>query len=196
MSLEESDSQPARFWTYLVTAIQRAVPEVGDGALALLATGQPSFDSVVATLINELTTAATELDLVLDDYHLVDSPEPATERGLPARAPPASVHLIISTRVDPALPLARLRARGELVEIRAADLRFTVPEVAAYFHEVAALELTTRRHRSAGDPHRRLGRRPSAGGTLAAGAGPSPPRSSLPSPATTATSWTTSSKRC
>ena len=89
LSLEEADSQPARFWTYLVTAVQRAVPGVGDGALALLATRQPALDTVLATLVNELSAAPTELDLVLDDYHLVDEPGPTTGRGLPARAPAA-----------------------------------------------------------------------------------------------------------
>ena len=143
VSLEEDDSQPARFWTYLVTAIQRALPEVGDGALALLATGQPSLDGVVATLINELATTATELDLVLDDYHLVDNPDLQPSVTYLLEHLPPHVHMLISTRVDPALPLARLRARGDLVEIRAADLRFTLAEVATYFNEVAALELTT-----------------------------------------------------
>ena len=133
VSLEEADSQPARFWTYLVTAVQRAPPEVGDGALALLATGQPSLDGVVATLINELATTAPELDLVLDDYHLVDGPDLQPSAAYLLEHLPAQVHLLISTRVDPALPLARLRARGELVEIRAADLRFTLAEVSTYF---------------------------------------------------------------
>ncbi len=143
VSLEEDDRQPARFWTYLVTAIQRAVPAVGDSALALLATGQPSLDSVVATLINELAAEAPGLDLVLDDYHLVDSPDLQPTVSYLLEHIPHQVHLVISTRVDPALPLARLRARGELVEIRAADLRFTPTEVATYFNDVAALELAT-----------------------------------------------------
>ena len=127
----------------MVTAIQRAVPDVGDSALALLATGQPSLDSVLATLVNELNTAPNELDLVLDDYHLVDTPDLQPSVTYLLEHLPPQVHLVISTRVDPALPLARLRARGELVEIRAADLRFTVPEVATYLNDVAALELTT-----------------------------------------------------
>ena len=143
VSLEEDDSRPARFWTYVVTAIQRVLPEVGDGALALLATAQPSLDGVVATLINDLSTTETELDLVLDDYHLVDSPDLQPSVAYLLERLPPHVHLFISTRVDPALPLARLRARGELVEIRAADLRFTLAEVETYFQEVAALELTT-----------------------------------------------------
>ena len=142
LSLEEADSQPALFWTYLVTAVQRAVPEVGGSALALLQTRQPSLDSVLATLINELSATPTELDLVLDDYHLIDSPDLQPSVAYLLEHLPAQVHLIISTRVDPALPLARLRVRGDLVEIRAADLRFTLTEVAAYLNDVAALELT------------------------------------------------------
>ena len=142
LSLEESESQPARFWTYLVTAVQRAVPEVGDSALALLATSQPPLDGVLATLINELSSARTELDLVLDDYHLVDNPDLQPSVTYLLEHLPPQVHLVMSTRVDPTLPLARWRARGDLVEVRAADLRFTPTEVAAYLNDVAGLELT------------------------------------------------------
>ena len=142
LSLDEGDRQPARFWTYLVTAVQRAVPEVGDSALALLLTTQPSLDSVLATLINELSAVSTDLDVVLDDYHLVDGPDLQPSVSYLVEHLPPQVHLVISTRVDPALPLARLRARGELVEIRAADLRFTLTEASAYLNDVAALAIT------------------------------------------------------
>jgi ATP/maltotriose-dependent transcriptional regulator MalT len=142
LSLEEADSHPARFWTYLVTAVQRAVPEVGDSALALLATRQPALDSVLATLINELSAAPSQLDVVLDDYHLVDNADLQPSMAFLLEHLPPQVHLVISTREDPALPLARLRARGDLVEIRAADLRFTLTEAATYLNDVAALDLT------------------------------------------------------
>jgi LuxR family maltose regulon positive regulatory protein len=142
LSLEEADSHPARFWTYLVTAVQRAVPEVGDSALALLATRQPALDSVLATLINELSAAPSQLDVVLDDYHLVDNADLQPSMAFLLEHLPPQVHLVISTREDPALPLARLRARGDLVEIRAADLRFTLAEAATYLNDVAALDLT------------------------------------------------------
>ncbi len=144
LSLEESESQPARFWTYVVTAAKRAVPAVGDSALALLATGQPPLDVVLATLVNELSSVPTELDLVLDDYHLVDNPDLQPGVAYLVEHLPPQVHLVISTRVDPTLPLARLRAQGDLVEIRAADLRFTLTEVATYLNDVAALDLTPR----------------------------------------------------
>ena len=172
------------------------MPEVGDSALALLQTTRPSLDSVLATLINELSAAPTELDLVLDDYHLIDSPDLQPGVAYLLEHLPPQVHLVISTRVDPALPLARLRARGELVEIRAADLRFTLTEVAAYLNDVAALELTPGDIASAGDAHRGLDRSPAAGGAVTAGACRRRQRSSLPSPATTATSWTTWPRRC
>jgi LuxR family maltose regulon positive regulatory protein len=142
LSLEDVDSEPARFWTYLVTAVQRAVPAVGASALALLQTRQPALDTVLATLINELSASPTELDVVLDDYHLVDSPDLQPSVAYLLDHLPPHVHLVISTRGDPSLPLARLRVRGELVEIRAADLRFTLAEVAAYLNDVAALDLT------------------------------------------------------
>src|SRR3954453_13322862 len=141
LSLEESDSEPARFWTYVVTAAQRVVPEVGHGALALLQSTQPSLDVVLATLVNELTTLPIELTMVLDDYHLIDNPDLQPGVAYLLEHLPPQVHLVISTRVDPALPLARLRARGDLVELCAADLRFTLTEAAAYLNDIAALEL-------------------------------------------------------
>jgi LuxR family maltose regulon positive regulatory protein len=110
--------------------------------LALLAAGQPPLDGVLATLVNELSSAPTSLDLVLDDYHLVDNPDLQPGVAFLLEHLPPQVHVVISSRADPALPLARLRARGELVEIRAADLRFTRSEVATYLNDVAALALT------------------------------------------------------
>ncbi|HEX8094407.1 LuxR C-terminal-related transcriptional regulator [Jatrophihabitans sp.] len=141
LSLEESDRQPAAFWSYLITALQVAAPGVGAGALALLQSGQAPIETVLATLLNELSTVPRELDLVLDDYHLVDGPELQAGMAFLLEHLPPHVHLVLSTRADPALPLARLRARGELVEVRAADLRFTREEVAAYLNEVLGLDV-------------------------------------------------------
>ena len=122
----------------MITALRTVVPGVG-AERAGAAASQPRRRSrrSLATLLNELSAVPTEIDLVLDDYHLVDGPGHPGRHGVPAGAPARrSVHLVISTRADPALPLARLRARGELVEIRAADLRFTPDEVAAYLNDV------------------------------------------------------------
>jgi LuxR family maltose regulon positive regulatory protein len=93
-------------------------------------------------VLNELSTLPEGLDLILDDYHLADGPGIADDVAFLLEHLPPRVQVVISTRADPAVPLARLRARGELVEIRAADLRFTLVEVAAYLNEVAALGLT------------------------------------------------------
>ena len=141
LSLEESDSQPATFWTYVITALQTAVPGVGASVLPLLQSAQPPIETVLATVLNELAAAPNDVDLVLDDYHLVDGPDVRAGMAFLLEHLPPQVHLVISTRADPLLPLARLRARGELVEVRAADLRFTPDEVAAYLNDVIGLDL-------------------------------------------------------
>ena len=141
VSLEESERQPESFWTYVVTALDAAAPGVGAGALTLLQAANPPIDAVLATVLNELGALPAGLDLVLDDYHLADAPAIARDMTFVLEHLPEHVHLVISTRADPALPLAGLRARGELLEVRAADLRFTLDEVAAYFNEVIGLDL-------------------------------------------------------
>jgi LuxR family maltose regulon positive regulatory protein len=141
LSLEESDGQPASFWTYVINALQTVVPDVGTGAVALLQSGQPLIEAVLATLLNELAVVPHDIDLVLDDYHLVDGPGVQAGMGFLLEHLPPQVHLVVCTRADPALRLARLRTRGELVEVRAADLRFTRDEVAAYLTEVIGLDL-------------------------------------------------------
>ena len=136
VSLEENDRQPASFWSYVIEALDRVVPGVGVGALPLLQAARPPIEALLTTVINELSAGPDDVHLVLDDYHLADGPE--IEAGMAfllARLPP-QVHLVISTRADPGLPLARLRARGELVEVRAADLRFTLGEVTAYLQDL------------------------------------------------------------
>jgi LuxR family maltose regulon positive regulatory protein len=141
LSLDESDSRPASFWTYVLAALQTVVPDVGGGALPLLQSADPSIDAVLTTVLNELSAVPHDIHLVLDDYHLVDGPGVQPGMAFLVEHLPPHVHLLISTRADPALPLARLRARGELVEIRAADLRFTRDEVATYLNEAIGLDL-------------------------------------------------------
>src|ERR1019366_2145945 len=97
---------------------------------------------VLATLLNELSALPDDIVLVLDDYHLVDAPEIQEGMTFLLEHLPAQVHLVIATRADPALPLARLRARGELLEVRAADLRFTLDEAAAYLDVTMGLDLS------------------------------------------------------
>jgi LuxR family transcriptional regulator, maltose regulon positive regulatory protein len=142
LSLDQADSQPRSFWNYLIAALQTVAPEVGSSALALLAGPQPPpIGTVLARLLNDLGTVQGDVVLVLDDYHLVDAREVDDGMTFLLERLPPRIHLVITTRADPALPLARLRGRGELVEIRAADLRFTPAEVAAYLNETMGLAL-------------------------------------------------------
>jgi len=141
LSLDESDNQPVSFWTYLVTALQTVAPEVGASALPLLHSGQSPIETVLATLLNELGAVPHDIVLVLDDYHVVDGPDVQGGMAFLLENLPPRVHLVITTRADPALPLGRLRAGGELVEIRASDLRFTPDEAAAYLNEAMGLDL-------------------------------------------------------
>ena len=139
VSLDETDSQPIRFLTYVITALRTVAPAVGEGYQEALPSG---LEPVLADLVNDLSALTAPLILVLDDYHAVD--DAAVDdmvRFLIEHLPP-QVHLVISTRQDPNLPLARLRARGQLTELRAADLRFTPTEVTTYLTSVMGLALT------------------------------------------------------
>ena len=142
LSLDQRDNDPVVFWRYLVAALQIAMPGVGAGALSLLQSANAPTDEVLSTLLNDLQDLDSEVMLVLDDYQVIDARGVQDGMSFLLEHLPAQLHLVIASRADPALPLARLRARGELVEIRAADLRFTPEEAAAYFNEVMGLVLT------------------------------------------------------
>ena len=144
LSLDHNDNDPATFWTYVVAALRTVTPEVGASTLALLQEGQPAPVRLLLTpLINDLGASETDVVLVLDDYHVIDSAEVQEGIGFLVEHLPARLHLVIVSRADPGLPLASLRARGELVEVRAADLRFTTDESAAYLNGSMGLELST-----------------------------------------------------
>lgn len=145
LSLDQADNQSALFWTYLMTALQTAAPGVGASALSLLQAPQPTpIETVLATLLNELGAAPIDIVLVLDDYQVINAREVQAGMAFLLEHLPSQTHVVIATRADPALPLARLRARGELVEIRAADLRFSPDEAAVYLNEVMGLALGAR----------------------------------------------------
>ena len=132
LSLEETENDPARFWDYFIAAVKSVHPTAGDESLPLLHSSQPvPIESTLTLLINDLATVSGDLVLVLDDYHFIQSP--AVLRGLTffLEHMPPQVHVVIATRTDPSLPLAGLRGRGALHEIRAADLRFSAEEAAA-----------------------------------------------------------------
>ena len=134
LGLDAGDNDPARFWRYVVAALDRAQPGIADRLGPLLGPPAPrSFEGLVTALINELAAqpGRDEVLLVLDDYHLVDAgPVHESVAFLLENLPPGLL-LVVSGRADPPLPLARLRARGQLAELRAAELRFTTEEAAA-----------------------------------------------------------------
>jgi LuxR family maltose regulon positive regulatory protein len=144
VSLDPGDNEAGSLWTYLITALQTVVPGIGARALSLLQVPQPPpIETILATLLNELGAVPNEVVLALDDYHVIDSHDINGGMAFLLERLPPQVHLVLTTRADPALPLARLRARGELVEIRAADLRFTAEEATAYLNEVMGLDLAS-----------------------------------------------------
>ncbi|MFZ1239369.1 MAG: LuxR C-terminal-related transcriptional regulator [Anaerolineae bacterium] len=143
LSLDAGDNDPARFLTYLVAALQTIAGNIGAGVLAALESPQPPpTESILTALLNEITTIPDNFILVLDDYHLVEAiPVDQALATLLDHLPP-QMHLVIATREDPHLPLARLRARGHSTELRAADLRFTPAEAADFLNQVMGLHLS------------------------------------------------------
>lgn len=143
VSLDREDNDLTRFLTYLVAALQTIAPETGEGVLAALRSPQPPPpEALLTALLNDITTISEGPLLVLDDYHLIEAqPVDHAVTFLLEHLPP-HMHLVITTREDPGLPLARLRARGQLTELRAADLRFTPSEAAEFLREVMNLNLS------------------------------------------------------
>jgi LuxR family transcriptional regulator, maltose regulon positive regulatory protein len=140
LSLDQRDNDPASYWTYLVAALNTGVP--GEGTGTLLQPPQPPNEAGLVALLNDLDAISDDVVLVLDDYHVIDARDVQDGMAFLLEHLPPQVHLVIASRTDPPLPLARLRGRGELAEIRAADLRFTPGEAAAYLNEVMGLMLT------------------------------------------------------
>jgi LuxR family maltose regulon positive regulatory protein len=147
LSLDEGDNDPARFLAYFITALNRSDGRgktLGDGALVMLNSSQPPpVEEVLTTLINEMSTFPDRIVITLDDYHLIEAQVIHDAFTFFIEHLPPTVRLVVSTREDPNLPLARLRARNELTELRAADLRFTSPEAAEFLNRVMGLDLST-----------------------------------------------------
>jgi LuxR family maltose regulon positive regulatory protein len=143
VSLDTRDGDATRFWTYTLHALEAASSGSASAALALLEAGTADWEAVIAGLVNELSVRPDPLTLVWDDYHLADTAEVSDSVALLLEHRPPQLHLVISTRADPALPLSRLRARGQLVEFRAADLRFTAEETGLYLNRVHGLGLVS-----------------------------------------------------
>ena len=144
LSLDAGDNDPARFWRHTVAALDRAVPGIGERMGPLLGPpAPPSFEPLVTALINELAArpADGEVPLVLDDYHLVGSQPVHESLGFLLEHRPSGLHPVLSSRADPPLALARLRGRGQLAELRAAELRFSAGEAAAMLRAATGADL-------------------------------------------------------
>jgi LuxR family maltose regulon positive regulatory protein len=149
LSLDEGDNDPIRFLVYFVAALQtieaRQEPagNIGKGALSALQSPQPPpTEAILTTLINEIAAIPDRIVLVLDDYYLIEAQPIHDALTFLLRRLPPQMHLVIATRDDPRLPLARLRARGQLTELRATDLRFSSPEAAEFLNQVMGLDLS------------------------------------------------------
>jgi LuxR family maltose regulon positive regulatory protein len=143
LSLEEEDNDAARFLAYFVAALQTIAPAIGEGILAVLQSPQPPPPkSILTALLNEISTVPDPFVLVLDDYHLIDAQPVDDALTFLLEHLPPQMHLAIATREDPDLPLARFRARGQLTELRVADLRFTSAEAAGFLNQVMELNLS------------------------------------------------------
>lgn len=143
VSLDEGDNDPARFWSYFVAALHGLASQVGaDLPLSLLAVGSGPVEGFLASLINEVAALPIELVLVLDDYHLITEKSIHQAMGSLLDHLPPQLQLVIASREDPPLTLSRLRARGQLLELRPNELRFTLEEAAAFLSHTMGLNLS------------------------------------------------------
>ncbi len=145
VSLDAGDNDPIRFWRYVITACQTIDSKLGKTALAALRSSQqPSLDSILTGFVEELARRSSPLVLVLDDYHVITSREIHDTFTFWLDHLPLSLHLVLITRSEPPLPLARFRARGELAELSVDDLRFSLLEIRTLFDQVLKLPISTK----------------------------------------------------
>lgn len=143
LSLDEDDNDLARFLAYFIAALQTIQPEVGTEVLGLLQSSPlPRSHTLLTLLINDLTAISEKFMLVLDDYHMIETESIDQALAFFIGHIPPAMHLVMTSRADPNLPLARLRAQGQLNELRSADLRFTLTETARFLAQMTGLSLT------------------------------------------------------
>jgi LuxR family maltose regulon positive regulatory protein len=143
LSLDEGDKDTSRFLSYLVAALRTIAANIGEGLLALLQSPQqPQVESILTALLNEIAAVPDSFVLVLDDYHLIDAEPVDDALTFLLKHLPPQMHLVLATREDPHIPLARLRAHGQLTELRVADLRFSPSEAAGFLNQVMGLKLS------------------------------------------------------
>ena len=141
VSLDPTDNESGAFWFALATAFHRALPTAGKAIAMMEGPQPPPIETVLTTLANELASVGSDVVLVLDDFHVIDASDVQDQVSFLLEHLPPSAHVVITTRSDPHFSLGRLRAQGQLVEVRAADLRFTRDEAAAYLNQAASLDL-------------------------------------------------------
>jgi len=142
ISLDEEHNDLMRFLLYLLGAIQSAKADIDESILGMVLSPQPPpYKAILTLLINEIANLEDDFSLILDDYHLIESEEVDDAVTFLIDNMPSQMHLIISTRVDPNLPISRLRARGQMVEIRAEDMRFKKSEIDEFMNQIMGLEL-------------------------------------------------------
>ena len=143
LSLDEADNDPARFLSYLLAALQVIDEQAGKDTWSLLQAPQPpSQNSLMTTLLNELTAISSPFILVIDDYQVINTLSIHQLLNFIVEHQPSQMHIVLLTREDPPFALSRLRARGQLVEVRQDDLRFTAPECAEFLENVMGLKLS------------------------------------------------------
>jgi LuxR family maltose regulon positive regulatory protein len=153
LSLDEGDNDPTRFLTLIFAALKTIEVNIGEGVFNALQSPQPpSIESILTVVLNEINTFPDNFVLVLDDYHVIDDKTIDHALTFLLEHLPPQMHLVIVTREDPHLPLARLRVRGQLTELRVADLRFTSFEAAGFLNQVMGLNLSSE-HISALETH-------------------------------------------
>jgi LuxR family transcriptional regulator, maltose regulon positive regulatory protein len=144
LSLDVGDNDPARFLTYLVATLRTIAAHIGEGVLRALQLPQPPpIEVLLTTLLNEITHISENFVLILDDYHMIDTGSADKALTFLLEHMPSEMHLVIATREDPQIPLARLRTRSQMTELRVADLRFTPDEAAVFLNQVMGLNLST-----------------------------------------------------
>ena len=143
VSLDKEDNDPIRFWSYFITALQTIHAGIGQNALSSLQTSQiPHIESILTSLINETAEMQEDINIVLDDYHMIEAESVQSSMIFLLDHMPSQLHLVIATRIDPPFALALLRGRGQINELRTSDLRFTFEETTAFFNETMNLGLS------------------------------------------------------
>ena len=144
LSLDEGDNDLRRFLLYFVAALQTVEPDIGESVMTLLqSTGAVDLENFLTILLNELAAISVNMVLILDDYHIIESAPIDQAITFILDHLPAKIHLVIASRMDPSLPLSRMRARGQIIEIRANDLRFRAEEAAVLLNDRMGLNLST-----------------------------------------------------